>query len=156
MRKETKKKGTFATNCNLFLLIAVIAITMLALGGCMDKAVTNAERDSNNWSPKLDPLVEQQIVQDWNEQSCMELTKINYYGTHNGYVAFFMLGENTVVTIVEIAGTTFEYGYDWTIYLWKDDRFHEMVEAYEQGLLTAENIRAIGQIHAKFRKEGLI
>ena len=148
--KETKKKRTFAPNCSLFLLIAVTAITLVALGGCMDKITTNGKKThegDDNWPPELDPLVEQQIIQDWYEHFGNELAEINYYcGTYNGYVAFFMLLPDDVQKKVEIAGTTFEYGGDWDIYLWKNIRFHEIVEAYEQGLLTAENIRAISQI----------
>ena len=98
------------------------------------------------------PTIEAQIKQDWQAQFDSELSIINYYGTHNGYVALFVPGNDFVVTNIEIAGTTFEYSVSWTIYLWKDSIFHDMLDAYEQGLVTAANISAIGKAHADFIK----
>ena len=168
IRKETKKRGTFATNCNLFLLIVVIAITMVALGGCMDKITTNGKRtyesnwppESENWPPILDPLVEQQIVQDWYEQYGIDLHNsvnggrllpLKYYGTHNDYVAIHEPTEamRDVIMNFIVAGTVFR-GSGWKICLWKDGFFAEMIDAYRQGLLTAEDIKAIGDIRRWF------
>jgi len=121
-------------------MLSLVVITSVVMVGCTSNGV-------------LDQTIEAQIKQDWQEQFDAALSTVNYYGTHNGYVAFFRPGENAVVTNIEVAGTLFEYGYNWTIYLWKDGSFYNMIDAYEQGLLTAADIRKIGKIHAKFVKK---
>jgi hypothetical protein len=101
----------------------------------------------------LDPSIASRIKQDWQSQFGTELSTINYYGTHDGYVAFFVAGDNTVVVDAKIAGTIFRYSNNWTIYLWKDSMFHDMIDAYQQGLLTAESIEQIGCYHVEYMKK---
>ena len=168
--KETRKKRTFVTNCNLFFLIAVTAITLVALGGCMEKITTNSKKtyesnwspEAENWPPILDPLVEQQIVKDWYEYSGIDLHNLyiegnsllplKYYGTHNGYVAFIEPRESVsdIMSNSIIACTIFRRNHSWRMRLWKDSSFDEMINAYRQGNLTAEDIRALGDLDRWF------
>ncbi|MDR3292959.1 MAG: hypothetical protein LBT20_02520 [Clostridiales bacterium] len=103
----------------------------------------------------LSAELETKIKQDWQEQFGTELT-INYYGTHNDYVVFFVPGMETVITNVKIAGTIFRGNNSWTIYLWKNGSFSNMIDAYQQGLLTAEDIEKIGFHHRETLKKSWI
>ncbi|MDR3013694.1 MAG: hypothetical protein LBU70_10900 [Chitinispirillales bacterium] len=129
----------------LFLLSVLILLTFV-VANCDDNTVMGGENNDNG-SLKLDPVIETQIKQDWLEQFGSSLSTVNYYGTHNGYVAFFLPGADAVVVTVEIAGTIFRYGSDGTIYLWRDGSFYDMIDAYEQGLVNSENISELAEIH---------
>ena len=104
------------------------------------------------------------IKQDWYVQFGsltgpfgMPLTNIDYFGTHNGFVAF--LGTfppvppipETIYTGPErfkLAGTFFRGPTpttQWGMYLWKDGyRIFHITWAYRDGLITPENIADIG------------
>ena len=75
---------------------------------------------------------------------------VDYYGTYQGYIALrlhnmqFFLGKDEE----EVAGYTFYYSgcsdiLFCRVVLWKDDTFYHLQYAYEQGLLTAEEIKTI-------------
>jgi hypothetical protein len=99
----------------------------------------------------FDSLVEAQIKQDLLEQFGREYW-FAYNGTHNGFVAIFIPREEGAVKIIEVAGITFGSGSLWMLLLWKDGSFLSMPDAYAQGILTAENIKAIAEFHAEFIK----
>jgi hypothetical protein len=110
--------------------------------------------NNNIWPPKLDPLVEKQIIQDWLEQYpdfleqyYWEFMTIPYYGTHNGYVAFYIPGMLDVIVNFKLAGTIFRFWNNCKIYLWKDGFFFEIIDAYLLGLITSEDISLIGDYH---------
>lgn len=77
------------------------------------------------------------------------LRYVDYYGTYQGYTAIRIHNTQWPGTDKEeIAGSTFYYGsYSDTIncrvLLWKDDTFYHLQYAYEQGFLTAEEIKTI-------------
>ena len=77
------------------------------------------------------------------------LRYVDYYGTYQGYIAIRIHNTQWPGTDKEeIAGCTFYYGsYSDTIncrvLLWKDDTFYHLQYAYEQGFLTAEEIKTI-------------
>ena len=77
------------------------------------------------------------------------LRYVDYYGTYQGYTAIRIHNTQWPGTDKEeIAGCTFYYGsYSDTIncrvLLWKDDTFYHLQYAYEQGFLTAEEIKTI-------------
>jgi hypothetical protein len=124
------------------------------LGGCMNPVKNNDSTNINNniWPlPKLDPLVEKQIKQDWYQYWLEELSLLIYYGTHNGYVAFIVSSGDLVVTNFILAGTIFRHDIDFTIYLWKDGTFHDMINAYLLGILSAADIKILGYIHKRMR-----
>ena len=74
---------------------------------------------------------------------------VDYYGTYQGYTAIRI--HNTRFNgndKEEVAGCTFYYsGYSDILFcrvvLWKDDIFYHLQYAYDQGLLTAEEIKTI-------------
>ena len=115
----------------------------------------------------LDPaeLTQEQWEQMKNTKTCMTpdgavdlsnsklfgftLRYIDYYGTYQGYTAIRIHNTQWPGTDKEeIAGCTFYYAnYSDALYcrviLWKDDTFYHLQYAYDQGLLTEEEIKTI-------------
>jgi hypothetical protein len=175
-----KEEGSIATKKNVrkFIVCIMIFSTLILLGGCMDPAtkdIDNRNIDDRTISSSdremlciicgvhcldnspivmgIDPVIEERIKQDWQEQFDSEFSGINYFGTHNGYVAFPQFSGNTIESNIMVAGTIFRHGFENTIYLWKDGSFFEMIDSYLQGRLSAENIMAIGRVF-KWRFHG--
>ena len=142
---QNKNRGASVVKGTLVICTIMILICTLLLGGCMNPVTKSDDNDQN--ATDIDPSIEERIKQDWENQVGSKLWRFEYYGTHNGYVAFYVLGTNTVEINIKIAGTIFRHSYENTIYLWKDSSFYEMVDAYLQGLITPENISKIGEIH---------
>ena len=74
-----------------------------------------------------------------------------YYGTYNGCVVTFAQGEIMAVgeCYREAAGYIFGYTSAFVIGVYKDGTAYLMEEAYDEGLLTAENIKEIYERHIK-------
>ncbi len=77
------------------------------------------------------------------------LRDVDYYGTYQGYIALRIhkteIGGNDQE---EVAGCTLYYsGFSDKLYcrvlLWKDDTFYHLRYAYDQGLITAEDVKTI-------------
>ena len=75
---------------------------------------------------------------------------IDYYGTYQGYTSLriYKIQQIPCCDKEEVAGCTFYYsGQSDTLYcrvlLWKDDTFYHLQYAYDQGLLTEEDIKNI-------------
>ena len=77
------------------------------------------------------------------------LRYVDYYGTYQGYTAIRLHNTQWPGTDKEEgAGCTFYYGsYSDTIncrvLLWKDDTFYHLQYAFDQGLITAEDVKTI-------------
>jgi hypothetical protein len=141
----------------------MLAVVLLLLTlGCSNSPTSSYIHECDFTLPTLDPLVEEQIIQDFlaywfdrygtdllEQYGWDSLTRLNYYGTHNDYVAFIVTDGNCVVQNIMVSGSIFKLGVDWTIYLWNNGSFLCMINAYLQGLLSAEDIRKIGEIHKK-------
>ncbi|MCL2140598.1 MAG: hypothetical protein FWH42_02810 [Dehalococcoidia bacterium] len=168
-----KPLNMFAVGITVILLLCGMLMPLSA--GCGDKVLTNdnnqeeennspedavdiPELDEENCSledaidmPELDEEIVQRIMRDWQEQFGSTLI-VNYYGVHNGYVAFFIPGIHDVVSDIMIAGSIFRYSTEWEIYLWKEGLFYDMVGAYQQGLLTSQNVKDLSNIHRSFMR----
>jgi len=100
----------------------------------------------------LPPETELQIKQSWvngypeyanPEYHNVDTVTVKYYGTYNGCVAVMMYGFWAIPQTVcheEIAGVTFSYPDMNFILVWKDGCFIELSPAYDQGLLTKEDL----------------
>jgi hypothetical protein len=141
-------------------MLAVVLLLLIL--GCNNSPTSSNSHICDFTLPTLDPLLEEQIIQDFlaywfdrygtdllKQYGWDSLTRLNYYGTHNDYVAFLWGGMNTIVINIKVAGTIFFHSNEDYIYLWKDGTFYEMVDAYLEGLLSTEDIRKIGEIHKK-------
>ena len=75
--------------------------------------------------------------------------RVDYYGTYQGYTAIRLHSTELPRTDKEeVAGCTFYYSGSSNILfcrvlLWKDDTFYQLQYAYDQGLITAEDVQCI-------------
>ena len=147
------------------ILIITILCSILLFGGCMNSKTNNelipTILENEDWPPKLDPEIEEQIIKDWLEKypnflidNDWEEMTIIYCGTGEGYVAFHKPDGKAETIIIKymLAGTIFRNWHYFEVYLWKDGSFFEMVDAYLQGLITPEFISVIGENHMEHAK----
>lgn len=73
-----------------------------------------------------------------------------YYGTYSGFDIVFEPTMLTVVTTQVIGGMRFTYGSSFVLYAHKDGRFHELGDICERGLITAEEIAQICEVHYQY------
>jgi len=109
-----------------------------------DKLIADIEKDYND-------LYGSDMTKDPKKENIQYVKR--YYGTYNGAVPCFFRGSKTyyLTWIVEqtIAGSDFFYSDGNVIEVWKDGKFYYLEEAYEQGILTKEQIAEIAYIHKK-------
>ncbi len=143
-------KFTFITHKNLFCKLLLLLLAALLFVSCnqtvkmpSDKKLRQIELDYGRYvfGEEYDPAVHG----DGSTSKC--------YGIYNGCVPMYFegyaLSYAAVETTEEIAGITFEYGSSNTIEIWKDGNFYSMQEAYDQKLLTKENIEAVFRLRYK-------
>ena len=91
------------------------------------------------------------IKEDWASRSqwiTPEDVRIDqYFGTYNGKVAL-MISDNATsfhaaVWYEKVAGFVFHYGSGQRVLVWYNGNFFSLPEAYEQGLITAEDVENI-------------
>ena len=73
----------------------------------------------------------------------------SYHGTYNGCIALFIREKGQVFADIQIeetiAGYPFKYGSSYIMSVYKDGEFADVADAYEQGWLTKEDIKAIAK-----------
>lgn len=77
-----------------------------------------------------------------------------YYGTYNGYAVLLEGGMLTALSELKVAGQVFRSNYSFSIYAYKNGELHTISEAYESGLLTADDIAAIAAKHNSLGQGG--
>ena len=103
----------------------------------------------------LCPEVEMRIRADWAARApslTPETVRIDhYFGTYQGKVALMIseIGSSFPPVVWEqtVAGIVFHYNSGQQIDVWYDGDFFSLPQAYEQGLITAENVRGINIHH---------
>ena len=77
-----------------------------------------------------------------------------FCGRENGYLIFFvqLRGASHIHTTKEIAGSSFESPYTFSMYAYKDDVFTELEQAYSEGLISKEAIAEAAKSHAEYEK----
>jgi len=166
MSKYTQNKNrgeTVVKGINYTMIIMIIVLVTTLSGGCMDSVEPIVNNSKNTGTEDtfghgtilndFDPSIVERIKQDWEEHFGSVLGRFDYYGTHNGYVAFFRAGPNLGAIYFKVAGTIFRFNNEAYIFLWKDSSFYEMIDAYRKGLITPENISNIGKIHRTSMRE---
>ena len=138
--------------------VLLCAAALFALASCKQKIV--ADWVAQDHSPAEQPPKEllERIVTDFAANKERETGKKltadwfvqAYYGVYSGAVPVMMdapfVAYPTIETIVEVAGYRFEYGNTNTMKVWKNGTFYSLKEAYEQGVLTAEQIGTLADI----------
>ena len=145
----------------IFLMIALIVPIMLVATACNNTPTYQRHQQSD---PTINAQLENQIRQSFVESFgghgvTFENTYIlGYYGTYNGTSAIritsTMLDYPTDVPEPEIiAGVTFFAHYP-SIVAWKDGTLYSLQKAYDDGLLTVENLRIISYTHKGISTQG--
>ena len=75
-------------------------------------------------------------------------------GRENGYRIIFvqLRGASHKPSTQEIAGSSFESPYVFSMYVYKDDAFTELAQAYSDGLISKEAIAEAAKNHAEYIK----
>jgi len=165
-KTQIENRSTTVLKSAKSILIITILCSILLFGGCMNSKTNNeiipTILENEDWSPKLDPEIEKQIIKDWLEKypnflidNEWEEMTITHCGTGEGYVAFYKPAGSVdhAITNYILAGTIFRNNVCFEVYLWKDGSFFEMVDAYLQGFITPEFISVIGENHMKYRRQ---
>ena len=105
----------------------------------------------------LSTVIENQIEEDWLNKDPEywspghEVTRINYYGTYNDWIAvkiYDNFSDGPTMSLVQnVDGIVFGFNIISTIHMWKSGDFLRFHEAYEQGLITRENLMDIAYYH---------
>ena len=95
----------------------------------------------------LDLALLEQIEAQYNEANPSNPRFfMDYFGTYNGYIALRSAGNLDVSFEEIVAGVTIKHPENRGITLWKNWQFYTLTEAYDQGLLTINNIQTIADI----------
>lgn len=85
-------------------------------------------------------------TQGETEMTIDDVIILNNYGTYNGAVVIRMLrGAYEVITTIKIAGIEFTFSNSNTALVWKDGHFFELSDAYDNDILTKDNLVAIAK-----------
>lgn len=128
-----------------FCRLLIVLLVCCAFVGCASKN-----------EPKLLTLsgkLKKEVETAWREIKGRDLVLDDdyghrYYGTYQGAVVIFEpVGDIDMVTELEIAGETFVWGYNFQIHVYKDGEICTLKNAYQYGMVTQENIKAIREYH---------
>lgn len=136
-------------------LVLILTLLVMAdfLAGCREETVTPPV---SSFKP-LNVMQIAEIELAWPHSPlgaypCPDLSSDQvYYGTHGDYIAIFEHGVLCMEQTRTIAGVEISYGHPFYIYLYKDGRFIEIEDAYNDGLVHKETIEAIAEYHKKPR-----
>ena len=127
-----------------FILGSVIPLFAgLLLAACQSNG---RENGNGNSLPNLAADIEAQMRQDWQEQFGYPFRFDEYLGTFNGAVVIFISGDTGDSVEKVIAGVTFSHSSSCVISVWKEGVFFALEKAYQERILTQENIVKIGNV----------
>lgn len=116
--------------CALFVIIVLI---ICLLSAC---------QKTYNCPAPMTPEKQEELGFDldswWTEEN--PLAKVRYYGTYNGYDILFSEGMTSGFMTISVAGSYFGYHSGFQLYVHKDGVRIPLEEAYEQGLISKEDI----------------
>ena len=132
--------------------VSILGLAILLIAGLFTMACRDGIGDGYS-------LIERQVIQDWQKQFGTPLLLVQFFGIHNDYIVFFVVGDgyekaNDVVVWFKVAGTIFRYTVESKHWLWKDGQLQTMLEAYQRGLITPEHIADIGAYHVNMVRPG--
>ena len=123
-----------------FILLLSMALLLLACAPT-GQVITDVE------------AFEKQVTADWIQQTGQEkdftLGTFHYYGTAKGYHIIFFTGQVVMPMMSEktIADSTFSYNCIFRLYAYRNNRFIDLEEAYEKGLISKEAIAKAAELH---------
>jgi hypothetical protein len=133
-------------------VIALVTITAVIMVAC-------GNGDTINLSAETETRVKQDYVSYYFSQedgvTAGDITIHKYYGTFNEKIVLSLstgLGPDVCVTPETIDAFTFYYNYPYyEIRVWDNGDFYTLTQAYEQNLLTYNNVKKIYAKHKKFQ-----
>ena len=147
------KTHTFTTKTTLFCKLLLLLLAALLFVSCnqavkmpSDKTLRQIELDYGRLITReeYDPAVHGKI------------SVLKCYGVYNGCVPVFLSGPWDTTDIskpVTVADVVFHYSTATQITVWKDGSFYSLQEAYDEELLTKDNLQTIADIHNRVWKE---
>ena len=85
-------------------------------------------------------------AQGETEATLDDVKILKNYGNYNGAVVVRMeRGAFEVITTIQVGGVDFTFSNTNTAIVWHDGQFSELEEAYDNGLLTKDNLIAIAK-----------
>lgn len=85
-------------------------------------------------------------TQGETEMTIDDVKILDNYGTYNGAVVIRMQrGAYQVITTIEIDGVEFTFSDSNTALVWKDGQFFELSDAYDNEVLTKDNLISIAK-----------
>ena len=148
-------------------VLSALLLSAMLLSSCISKAPEASIPSTTSENAESDPLSEElkkQIVEDFvayelgddyvpREHGIFRIER--YYGSYDGAVAVMLNGAFDFIPEVrvdKVADSEIYYAYGTSIQVWKDGKFFTMREAYEQGILTAEQVAEIANAHSYSEK----
>ena len=138
----------------MLLLLAVLMAAMCSCGGCgCTPGLQDPEGLDTGIAKQIKQTYLKEFLSDYPKATVKDAWIVKYYGTYNGCVVV-MMGDNytgytDALWGMEVAGVAFKFKDGNSIRAWKDGKFYTLQAAYEQGLLTQEDLTNIADIHEK-------
>lgn len=95
----------------------------------------------------LETEKENEICNDWKNTYGTNFYYTEFYGKYEDKYVFFVEGDSQVVKDVIISNTVFRYNCGWEIYVWCDNVFYSLTNAYNDELINNEDLKKIESIH---------
>lgn len=103
-------------------------------------------------SAEQEDAIKADWVKLWDDSFTEEpMVDLSYYGTYNGCVAL-LIQDNyysypAVISHEVIDGISFRYGGTAPVKIWKEGSFYDIKDAYENELITKDDLRSIAYYH---------
>lgn len=95
----------------------------------------------------LDSDLVEKIEFDFQKQFGYKLYYNDYYGSYNEAYFLFVEGDAQFKKDIIISDVIFRYNCDWDIYVWYQDKFYFIDEAFDTEIFNYETLKKISQIH---------
>lgn len=95
----------------------------------------------------LDSDLVEKIEFDFQKQFGYKLYYNDYYGSYNEAYFLFVEGDAQFKKDIIISDVIFRYNCDWDIYVWYQDKFYFIDEAFDAEIFNYETLKKISQIH---------
>lgn len=137
-------------------LILILAFTLSFLYGCSTShGNTGAQQLTEEKKKEIDDAwsaVEGHPMGTWFDPE-NDQDGIRYYGTYDDYDIIFMQTFLNAFSGKEIAGQAFRCQTSFVIYAYKDGAFLLLEDAYDDGLISADAIKTIADLHREYQNQ---
>ena len=127
----------------------IILLLLSIVSGCGEKKQTMLT---------ISGALKEEVGNAWLEERGREISwyeaggSNRYYGTYGEAVAIFSPGITDAIWEINVAGESLMWHSGFSISVYKEGKFCSLEEAYENGILTQENVKSIADYHGWFVK----